>query len=174
MVLQFLSASTPSVGSMNNTMNPWGVGYSGPRARDIPLDCACCHTEFIWHGPVEESRREHRCPACRDHSRETVADELVLLRAHESAWPVQVARARELARLAKRAEADAVAEVAHKHRQVVSALRSRDEWRAQVEAVEEVHPDGGGGVCGCGVRGCSVQRVLGEVRARQREARRWA
>lgn len=93
----------------------------------------------------------------------TAEGELIALREHQRRLPALLARAREIARSAKAAEADALLECRRKGSQVAAALDSRDRFREIVEAVEL------DARCQAGP---TIARVRTEQRQRDREAYR--
>jgi transcription elongation factor Elf1 len=138
--------------------NPYGVGYSGERVVDRTSVCPCCGAEHAWLASPEMQTQAlvPPCKACEKHDFSNPDTELIALREHQQRLPALLAKAREVARTAKRSETKAVEDAKQKGRQVAAALDARDRYKEIVDAVES-DPR------------CHAAQTIAEVRAAQRQ-----
>lgn len=147
--------------------NPYGVGYSGERVVALKKVCSCCRADFRWEGPESLRTLDQRCDSCAHHSRD--ADELAVLRDHDTQLPKQLEKAREMAKAARVELEERKRMDSQRRRQIASALQSRDDWKEVVDAIRDVHPPGEREhECGCGRKGCDVGPTIAGVRRDQR------
>ena len=122
---------------MSIKKNPFGVGLSGERVATCKSVCPCCGAEHAWLTSPGLTIVNPPCAPCEKHDMNTPEGELIALREHHSRLPAALAKAREISRQAKRAEAEWKDECEARGRQVAAALDSRDRYKEIVEAVEK-------------------------------------
>jgi hypothetical protein len=147
--------------------NPYGVGDSGPRARDIKVTCDCCALPFVVTVGPAALPWERTCPRCKHHRLGgSAAEQIEALTDHAERSRSFAGDAYERLKIGMRERDEALAERKRFGQMLYEANEDRDYLRVQLRAFWELHPELPAGVCGCGERPCPARRAANEVAER--------
>ena len=147
--------------------NPYGVGDSGPQAREVNVTCDCCALPFIVTVGPTTLPWEKTCPRCKQHRLDgTLVEQIEALTDHAERSRSFASDAYARLRTGMRERDEAFAERKRFGQMLYEANEDRDYLRAQLSAFWGLHTELPSGVCGCGDRPCPARQVANEVAER--------
>ena len=144
--------------------NPYGVGDSGPGAREIKVQCTCCRLPFLVTAGPRTPIVNRVCRSCKSHDLDGSVEERALaLEDHAERSRDLADRALEQLRSGMAERDEALAERKRFGQMLYRSNEDLDYLRRQLSAIWGVHVETPSGRCSCGETPCPTRDAANQV-----------